>query len=188
MNSSVQMQWCNFRLPTPFPNKTPVIWFLLEGWLYGVIYSIRSAWEGAARAQPQGHRQPPHVGKQYPSHGLISLQFCYFPCFSTQKNPHLAHQCANTQPLCHYYGEGAPAQWWCLAIFSTYRINPLVSITENHQIQSQLGDAKAKNVWTSSIFPSPQLLPCKASSYWCSFHSSTIYSTYMYIIYNFIER
>lgn len=98
MNSSVQTQWCNFRLPTPFPNKTPVIWFLLEGWFYGVIYSLRSAREGVAGAQPRGHQQLSRVGEQHPIPLLNFLTILLFsllfyskkisPCTPTCEQPH----------------------------------------------------------------------------------------------------
>lgn len=143
MNSSVQMQWCNFRLPAPFPNKTPVTWFLLQEWFYGVIDSVLSAWEGAARAQPQGHWQLSHVGGQdlIPWLSFLTL-LPVFPAFLPKTSP-----CTNTnvqtdtQLLWYYFAsstmEGAPAQQWCLVIFITHKFGPKPSSTKNDSIHSQ---------------------------------------------------
>lgn len=147
MNSSVQTQWCNFRLPTPFPNKTAAIWFLLERWFYGVIYSIRSALEGAARAQPSA--AVPRGGTFL----LFSLLF--------HSKPHLEPNTQTaTQPLRYYFASptmmGVPPLWWCPAIFSIYKFNPSVFITRNHRIRRQL--VKVKDVWTFPTFPTPEFL------------------------------
>lgn len=137
MNSSVQTQRCNFRLPTPFPNKNAVTRFPCRRSQYGFMGLFTCLAQGGVGcpnsavglpAAVPGGRAAPHLAPPLSQCPAVGLPFSFLlqaPLQIAAAPPRAANLTADIKARAAW--AGAPPWWQSPGIFSISKPEPLVS-------------------------------------------------------------